>query len=59
MNVRLHTCTSGVYGDLGRYPLFISRYVRIINSGATLLWQYCANKAAMIIIEVVKTGYTM
>ena len=25
------TCTLGVYGDLGRYPLYIQRYVRIIK----------------------------
>ena len=31
LNVRSNTCTAGVYGELGRYPLFITRYVRIIK----------------------------
>lgn len=31
LNVRLNTCTAGVYGELGRYPLYISRYVKIIK----------------------------
>lgn len=31
LNVRLNTFTAGVYGELGRYPLYISRYVRIIK----------------------------
>ena len=31
LNVRSNTCTSGVYGVLGRYPLFITRYIRIIK----------------------------
>ena len=30
LNVRLNTCTAGVYGELGRYPLYISRYVIVI-----------------------------
>ena len=31
LNVRLNTCTAGVYGELGRYPLYISWYNRIIK----------------------------
>ena len=31
LKVKSSTCTSGVYGDLGRYPLYIERYVRIIK----------------------------
>ena len=31
LNVRLNTFTAGVYGELGRYPLYISRYVWIIK----------------------------
>jgi len=34
LNVRSNTCTSG---DLGRYPLFITRYVRIIKYWFKLL----------------------
>ena len=32
-----NTCTSGIYGELGRYPLFITRYVRIIKYWFKLL----------------------
>jgi len=31
LNVKTSTCNMGVYGELGRYPLFINRYVRIIK----------------------------
>ena len=31
LKVRSSTCSLGVYGDLGRYPLYIQRYVRIIK----------------------------
>ena len=31
LKVKSSTCTLGVYGDLGRYPLYIQRYVRIIK----------------------------
>ena len=31
LKVRSSTPSLGVYGDLGRYPLYISRYVRIIK----------------------------
>ena len=31
LNVPTNTCTAAVYGELGRYPLFINRYVRILN----------------------------
>ena len=31
LKVRSSTCTLGVYGDLGRYPLYNQRYVRIIK----------------------------
>ena len=37
LNVRSNICTSGVYGKLGRYPLFITRYVRIIKYWFKLL----------------------
>jgi hypothetical protein len=36
LSVRNTTCTVCVYGELGRYPLFISRYIRIIK--------YCIQK---------------
>ena len=29
--VRLNTCNNMVYGELGRYPLYIHRYVRILK----------------------------
>ena len=31
LKVKSSTCSLGVYGDLGRYPLYIQRYVRIIK----------------------------
>ena len=31
LRVRAYTCTAAVYGELGRYPLYIQRYVKIIQ----------------------------
>ena len=31
LNFKQSTSTAGVYGDLGRFPLSINRYVRIIK----------------------------
>ena len=31
LNVRTSACSVGVYGELGRFPLYISRYVRMIK----------------------------
>ena len=31
LKVKSSTCNMGVYGELGRYPLYISRYARIIK----------------------------
>jgi hypothetical protein len=31
LNVRKNTCTASVYGELGRYPLYVNRFVRIIK----------------------------
>ncbi|XP_052807677.1 uncharacterized protein LOC128236681 isoform X2 [Mya arenaria] len=31
LNVRKNTCTASVYGELGRYPLYVHRFVRIIQ----------------------------
>ena len=31
LKVKSSTCTLGVYGNIGRYPLYIQRYVRIIK----------------------------
>jgi len=33
VKVRSNTCNAAVYGELGRYPLYINRYIRIINIG--------------------------
>ena len=33
----MSTCNAGVYGDLGRYPLYITRYIRIIKYWCKLL----------------------
>ena len=37
LKVRSSTPSLGVYGDLGRYPLYISRYVRIIKFWSHIL----------------------
>jgi len=29
LRVRVNTCTAAVYGELGRYPLYIQRYVKL------------------------------
>lgn len=31
LQVKFNTCNAAVYGELGRYPLYINRYVRIIK----------------------------
>jgi hypothetical protein len=31
LKVKNSTCSNGVYGDLGRYPLYVNRHVRIIK----------------------------
>ena len=31
LNVRANTCSAAVYGELGRYPLYVTRYVRIVK----------------------------
>ena len=51
LNVRLNTCTAGVYGELGRYPLYISRYVRIIKC-----WCKVVNSDNIIIKKLYEQG---
>ena len=31
MKVRTNTCTAVIYGELGRYPIYVNRYMRIIK----------------------------
>jgi len=31
LNVKISTCNATVYGKLGRYPLYVNRYVRIVK----------------------------
>ena len=31
LNVKISTCNATVYGELGRYPLYVNRYVRIVK----------------------------
>ena len=31
LEVKSNTCNAAVYGELGRYPLYINRYIRIIK----------------------------
>ena len=51
LNVRLNTCTAGVYGELGRYPLYISQYVRIIK-----YWCKVLNTDNIIIQKLYEQG---
>ncbi|MCG8035193.1 MAG: hypothetical protein JAZ03_23855 [Candidatus Thiodiazotropha taylori] len=51
LNVRLNTCTAGVYGELGRYPLYISRYVRIVK-----YWCKVLNSDNIIIKKLYEQG---
>ena len=51
LNVRLNTCTAGVYGELGRYPLYVFRYVRIIK-----YWCKVLNTDNIIIQKVYEQG---
>jgi hypothetical protein len=37
LNVRTSTCNASIYGELGRYPLYINRYVRIIKYWCKLI----------------------
>ena len=36
LNIRMNSCSIGVYGELARYPLYIQRYYRIIKYWCTL-----------------------
>jgi hypothetical protein len=60
LQVKLNTCNAAVYGELGRYPLFINRYVRIvkywfkINSSNNILIRYVYNQA----LDDCNKGYT-
>ena len=36
LNIRMNSCSIGVYGELARYPLYIQRYYRILNIGVLL-----------------------
>ena len=51
LNERLNTCTAGIYGELGRYPLYISRYVRIIK-----YWCKVVNSDNIIIKKLYEQG---
>lgn len=37
LNVRISTCNASIYGELGRYPLYVNRYVRIIKYWCKLI----------------------
>ena len=51
LKVRLNTCNNMVYGELGRYPLYIHRYVRILKywfklqSSDNIILKYVYNEA--------------
>ena len=31
LGIRQNSCNAAVYGELGRYPLYINRYIRIVK----------------------------
>ena len=37
LNVEMNSCNAAVYGELGRYPMFVPRYVRTIKYRCKLL----------------------
>jgi len=37
LNVKMNACNAAVYGELGRYPMFVPRYVRTITYWCKLL----------------------
>ena len=37
LKVKLNTCSNGIYGELGRYPLYVNRFTRIIKYWCKLL----------------------
>ena len=47
LKVKSSTSSSGVYGELGRYPLFITRYVRIVK-----YWSRIANSENILIVHL-------
>ncbi len=36
LNVKPNTCNATVYGELGRYPLYVNRYICILKGWFTL-----------------------
>ena len=47
LGVKVNTSSSSVYGELGRYPLYISRYMRIIK-----YWCKVSNSDTIIVKSV-------
>ena len=47
LNVRINTSNCAVYGELGRYPLFLSRYIKIIK-----YWYKVADSDNVIVKEI-------
>ena len=47
LKVKSSTSSCGVYGELGRYPLFITRYVRIVK-----YWSRIANSENILIVHL-------
>lgn len=52
LNVKLSTSNAGIYGELARYPLYISRYLRILKYWFKLL--HTDNCILKTVLEVTK-----
>ena len=38
LGVKLSTSNAGIYGELGRYPLYVARYTRIVKYWVKILY---------------------
>ena len=47
LNVRQNSCNNAIYGELGRFPLFVMRYVNIVN-----YWLKIINSDNVIISKI-------
>ena len=50
LGIRQNSCNVAVYGELGRYPLYINRYIRIVK-----YWLRIINTDNIILRTVINT----
>ena len=50
LKVKSSTCSAGVYGELGRYPLFVSRFARIVK-----YWSRIVESDNILIVQLYKS----